>query len=82
MVFSSLNFLLVFLPIVLLVYFILPNILIKNGLLVVVSLLFYALGEPYYIVLLLLSSLVNYPFARTIDKGKSRKKLFQCFTVH
>lgn len=82
MVFSSLNFLLVFLPIVLLVYFILPNILIKNGLLVVVSLLFYALGEPYYIVLLLLSSLVNYLFARTIDKGKSRKKLFQCFTVH
>lgn len=82
MVFSSLNFLLVFLPIVLLVYFILPNILIKNGLLVVVSLLFYALGEPYYIVLLLLSSLVNYLFARTIDKEKSRKKLFQCFTVH
>ena len=82
MVFSSLNFLLVFLPIVLLVYFNLPNILIKNGLLVVVSLLFYALGEPYYIVLLLLSSLVNYLFARTIDKEKSRKKLFQCFTVH
>ena len=75
MVFSSLNFLLVFLPIVLLVYFILPNILIKNGLLVVVSLLFYALGEPYYIVLLLLSSLVNYLFARTIDKGKSKIKL-------
>lgn len=64
-----------FLPIVLLVYFILPNILIKNGLLVVVSLLFYALGEPYYIVLLLLSSLVNYLFARTIDKGKSKIKL-------
>lgn len=82
MVFSSLNFLLVFLPIVLLVYFILPNILIKNGLLVVVSLLFYALGEPYYIVLLLLSSLVNYLFARTIDKEKSKIKLFQCFTVH
>lgn len=75
MVFSSLNFLLVFLPIVLLVYFILPNILIKNGLLVVVSLLFYALGEPYYIVLLLLSSLVNYLFARTIDKEKSKIKL-------
>ena len=46
MVFSSLTFLFLFLPLVLLLYYILPGIRAKNILLLVASLLFYAWGEP------------------------------------
>jgi len=59
MVFSSITFLFLFLPITLLVYYFCPRIL-KNIWLLLVSLVFYAFGEPRYIILLLGSILVNY----------------------
>ena len=59
MIFSSLNFLFIFLPIVLLLYYVLPW-RFKNLLLLVASIIFYAWGEPIYIILMLLSITFNY----------------------
>ena len=75
MVFSSLEFLCVFLPVVFVLYNILPSIKLKNALLIVASLLFYAYGEPVYVFLMLVSSLFNYVIARVIAKG-NKKKVF------
>ncbi len=72
MVFSSMVFLVLFLPVVFGLYLLLPSIRLKNGLLILASLLFYALGEPYYIVLLLLSSFVNYHIALRLEKRSSK----------
>lgn len=59
MIFSSVFFMFVFLPIVLLVYFLVPKAL-KNAVIFLFSLVFYAWGEPVYIVLMLFSILYNY----------------------
>ncbi len=59
MVFSSITFLFLFLPVVLAVYYIAPEKL-KNIILLVASIFFYAWGEPVYVVLMLLSILLNY----------------------
>lgn len=77
MVFSSMTFLCVFLPVVLLLYYLSPTLRIKNGLLIIVSLLFYAYGEPVYILLMLFSIFMNYCFGRLLDKENSnfRKKI-------
>ena len=70
MLFSGIPFLFYFLPIVLLLYFVVPTKL-KNSVLLVSSLVFYASGEPKYIVLILLSILGNYSFGLFIDKNKN-----------
>ena len=57
MVFSSLTFLFVFLPIVLLIYYISPRPL-KNFVILLFSLIFYAWGEPKFIFLIILSILI------------------------
>ena len=49
MVFSSMTFLCVFLPVVFLLYYLLPGLRVRNGLLIIASLLFYAYGEPVYV---------------------------------
>ena len=63
MVFSSLEFLCVFLPVVLILYSIVPGLRVKNALLIIASLAFYAYGEPVYVLLMLGSVLVNYVLA-------------------
>ena len=60
MLFSSLVFLWLFLPVVLLVYQLLPGIRSKNALLLFASLFFYGWGEPKYILLMLVSITLNY----------------------
>lgn len=74
MVFSSLIFLCIFLPIVYILHLIIPSIRWKNGLLIVVSLLFYAYGEPVYVLLMILSTLINYFGARALGAQASRRK--------
>ena len=69
MVFSSLNFLFIFLPAVLILYFIVPRKL-RNGILLIASLIFYAWGEPIYVVLMLFSILLNYVAGRLVDKNR------------
>ena len=59
MLFSSVTFLFVFLPVSLAVYYISPYAL-KNIVLLIASLFFYAWGEPVYVVLMILSIFFNY----------------------
>ncbi len=69
MVFSSLLFLFYFLPAVLLLYFLVPKKL-KNALLLVASLVFYAWGEPVYVVIMLAVIAVDYLHGRIIQRRK------------
>lgn len=69
MVFSSSVFLLVFLPLVLVAYFIVPGRAAKNCLLLLASLVFYAWGEPTYIVLMVVSIFANWLFGVLIDRA-------------
>ncbi|MDD3362449.1 MAG: MBOAT family protein [Hespellia sp.] len=59
MLFSSITFLFIFLPITLVLYYIVPD-KFRNYILLITSLFFYAWGEPVYIVLMILSILFNY----------------------
>lgn len=70
MVFSSLIFLYYFLPITLVLYFLSPQ-KIKNLLLLLVSLIFYAWGEPVYVFLIIFSIFTDYFFGRMITKYRS-----------
>lgn len=74
MVFSSLVFLCIFLPIVFLGHTILPGIRAKNAMLLLASLVFYAYGEPVYVVLMIASALCNYLFALWIERFQDQKK--------
>ncbi len=74
MVFSSIPFLFYFFPIVMILYYAVP-FRAKNLLLLVASLIFYAWGEPIYIVLMIFSSIVDYTNGRLIEKFEgSRNK--------
>lgn len=72
MVFSSLVFISIFLPLVFLCYQLLPGIRLKNGWLLIASLVFYAYGEPVCIFLLIFSAFMNYLFGRGVAGGKKR----------
>lgn len=72
MVFSSLEFLTVFLPVVLLLYYLMPG-KGRNVLLLLASLVFYAWGEPIYIVIMLVSIALNYLFGLGIDRFEQKK---------
>ena len=75
MVFSSLIFLFMFLPITLILYYISPRYL-KNLILLISSLVFYAWGEPVYIILMLFSIITMFFFAKIIDKNRENRDLF------
>lgn len=68
MVFSSLVFLLRFLPLTVLLYMLAPNIKVKNIVLLIASLIFYAWGEPVWVILLILSAFVDYICGRMAGK--------------
>ncbi len=72
MLFSSISFLYYFLPVLLLIYFAVPN-KFKNTVLLVGSLLFYFYGEPKYVLLLLFSSIADYINSLIIDHYRGRK---------
>lgn len=76
MVFASLTFLYVFLPITLVLYYAAANLRWKNGVLIVCSLLFYAWGEPMWTSLLVFSAAVDYLHGRIIRRwfGKWQAK--------
>ena len=76
MVFSSLNFLFIFLPVVLILYYLVPFRL-KNLILLIASIIFYAWGEPVYVILMVLNIAFNYVVGRnfaTLTVAKERKK--------
>lgn len=66
MVFSSAVFLFAFLPVVFILHTVIRNTTARNVLLIVASLIFYAWGEPVYVVLLLASILINYLLGRFV----------------
>ncbi|MBO5896296.1 MAG: MBOAT family protein [Clostridia bacterium] len=72
MVFSSLLFVCLFMPVVFLLQLVVKNLKVKNALLLIASLLFYAYGEPTYIFLMLFSCLLNYVFALLLSEKKSK----------
>lgn len=71
MVFSSLNFMFVFLPIVFGIYFI-SHRKIRNFILFIASLVFYAWGEPFYVVLMLFSTILNFVYGALVQKYKGK----------
>ena len=82
MLFSSVPFLFYFLPCVLLVYFLVPGTL-KNGVLLLASLLFYGWGEPRYLLVMLAAIAQGYVFGLLIEKsrGKRRAGLYLALSV-
>lgn len=88
MVFSCIPFIFFFLPLCLILYYALPasknNFSLKNGVLLVFSLVFYAWGEPRYILLMLFSTLLDYTNGRLMERfgtTKGRRKFFLCCSV-
>ena len=83
MLFSSLTFLFIFLPIVLLLYYTVfaKSIAARNGLLLIASLIFYAWGEPRFILIMILSIVVNYGFGIMIERFNDKRKLLLVIDV-
>lgn len=77
MLFSSLTFIGLFLPVVLLGYFLLPS-KARNYWLLAASLFFYTWGEPKFVLVMLLSIALNYVFALLIDRMRGKDR-WQCF---
>lgn len=72
MVFSSISFIYYFLPILLLIYFLLPS-KYRNIVLLIFSLIFYFYGEPKYIWILILSCIMNYFFGLILEKNIDKR---------
>lgn len=76
MLFSSMTFLFVFMPLVMAVYF-LSKKEIRNYVLLIASIIFYAWGEPRYLAIMIITILVNYTGAILLDKHySSRQRLW------
>ncbi len=73
MLFSSITFLFYFLPAVLLIYAVSPKV-IKNLVLVIASLFFYAWGEPKYVLLMLVTITMGYGFGLAIEHCLQKRK--------
>ena len=71
MLFSSITFLFYFIPIVILVYYMMPKRL-RNGVLLFASLVFYAWGEPKYVLFMLFSVTQGYVAGRLVERYRGR----------
>lgn len=80
MVFSSLTFWFIYLPLVLVLYYVTPK-KARNIVLFLVSLAFYGWGEPVYISVMLITILINYIAGYLISKSQSKKKLWLILSV-
>ncbi len=82
MLFSSIPFLYYFLPCVLILYFVVPKCL-KNTVLLLSSLVFYAWGEPKYVLLMAVSITLGYVFGLLIEiwRGTKLSKLFLILSI-
>ncbi len=81
MLFSSTIFLFAFLPIVLVVYFLLHKPY-RNYFLLLASLIFYAWGEPKFVIVMITSIIVNYIFGLVVDRYREdRRKAKACLIV-
>lgn len=82
MVFSNLLFVFLFLPLNLLFYYMAPNMKTKNAVMLAFSLIFYAWGEPVYILLMLGMTFIDFVLTKQIEKNegiyKRRRFLLIC----
>jgi alginate O-acetyltransferase complex protein AlgI len=79
MLFSSISFIILFLPVVLLLYYCIPFIKVKNIILLIMSLIFYAWGEPKFVLVMIVSILINYGMGLLIGHSSfsiSKRKIF------
>ncbi|MGN0468501.1 MAG: MBOAT family O-acyltransferase [Acutalibacteraceae bacterium] len=74
MVFSSLPFICVFLPVVLILHSVIPSVKVRNIILLIASLIFYAYGEPVCIILMLVCTLINFLFAFGVQNENNALK--------
>ena len=81
MLFSSITFLVFFLPAVLVFYYALPNLAYKNCVLFLASLLFYAWGEPKFVFLLFASIVFNYNMGLFLGNDTAHKKKILAFAI-
>ena len=81
MLFTSISFLYYFLPVVLILYFVVPKKM-KNFVLFIASMLFYFYGEPKYIFLMLAEILIAYIGAILIAKYKKKSLLITFVGIH
>ena len=83
MIFSSLEFIFIFLPILLIIYYITPN-KYRNYVLLFGSIIFYFIGvkdHPAYMLLLAISVIINYFIGRLIEKNKKYSKIMLIFGI-
>jgi len=80
MLFSSVTFLFIFLPIVVGLYYLLPQKL-RNAFLLLSSIVFYAWGEPKYLFVMFIIILINYFGALLISKYEQKSKLWLTLVV-
>lgn len=86
MLFSSVEFIFIFLPIVIFVYYVLlkKSRTLQNIFLTFSSLFFYAWGEPKFVIIMIISILINWYLAIRVDKKRQNKKavkLLLCITI-
>lgn len=81
MVFASITFLYYFLPVFLILYFVVPK-KYKNLVLLLFSLIFYFYGEPKYILLMLIEVLFAYFMTLSLEKNKSKSLLIVVVSFH
>ena len=74
MTFSSVVFLFMFFPVTFILYALIPNKTVRNIILVVASLVFYAFGEPVAVMIMILSIILNY-FCGRLAAGEKHAKL-------
>lgn len=80
MLFSTMTFVFMFLPIILVLYLAAKKEL-HNPILLISSIIFYAWGEPKYLAIMLLTILINWLGAIGVDKFKNHKKLVLALTI-
>ena len=81
MVFSHLIFIYAFLPLLMVLYFISKDAGWRRGVLLIFSLVFYAWGEPIYILLMLGSALMNYLFGLAVDQSQPQRLRKVCIVL-
>lgn len=82
MVFSSLIFLCVFFPLIFCLHSVIPSIKVRNVLLIIASLIFYAFGEPVYVILMVMSAFFNYLCALLMGKVNRKVVLIAAVVIN
>lgn len=82
MVFSSLVFLCIFLPVIFCLHSVIPFTKVRNVLLIIASLIFYAFGEPVYVILMIISAILNYTCALLMGKANRKAVLTAAVVIN